>query len=143
MTRVSFLWLLLLSVAAAPAASVGIAFDDNANVGVTYKLYWGTSSGTYPFSMNIGTNKTGVITNLNSGTRYFFAATAVGPSAESLFSSEVQHVTPLVPPTNTRTVTNITQAAASPTGPWINVAFNVVDLPEGYDFARVEIHPRK
>jgi hypothetical protein len=136
--------LLLLSLVTAPAASVGVAFDDDINQGVTYRLHWGTNTRSYPFSMNIGTNKIGTITNLNSGTRYFFAATAVGASGvASDFSNEIQHVTPIVPPTNTRAVTNVTQAAVSPQGPWKNIALQVVDLPEPYSFARVEIHPRK
>jgi hypothetical protein len=135
--------LLLLSVLTAPAVSVNVLFDDNINIGVSYRVHWGTASGVYPNSLSFGTNKVGTITNLNSGTRYFFAVTAFTPTAVSDFSAEVQHVTAIVPPTNVRAVTNITQAAISPSGPWTNVAINVIDIPEPYSFVRVEVKPKK
>jgi len=134
--------LMVIAASVAHAASVLVAFDDNVNVGVTYKVYWGTNSGAYPNSLGTGTNKFATITNLNSGARYYFAATAVGQTNESAFSNEIQHVTPLTPPVM-RSVTNTTQAAVSPGGPWSSLAIHVVDIPDGYNFVRSELSARK
>jgi hypothetical protein len=135
--------LLLLFSLAARAVSVNVLFDDNVNLGVSYRIHWGTTSGVYPNSLSIGTNKVGTVTNLLSGTRYFFAVTAFTPTVTSDFSAEVQHVTAIVPPVNVRAVTNITQAALSPSGPWKDIAINVIDIPEPYSFVRVEVKPKK
>ena len=53
-----------------------------------YKVYWGTTQGTYPNSASVGANVTSyVVTNLVPGT-YFFVATALNSAqAESAFSA--------------------------------------------------------
>jgi hypothetical protein len=59
-----------------------------------YRIYYGTSPGTYdqPLGLGLGVGKvtTFTVTGLNSGTRYYFAATAFDTSnTESAFSNEV------------------------------------------------------
>jgi hypothetical protein len=53
-----------------------------------FKVYWGTTQGSYPNSASVGANVTAyVVTNLVPGT-YFFVATAVNSAgAESQFST--------------------------------------------------------
>lgn len=120
------------------AASVMVLFDDPVNVDVNYRVYVGTNSGTYFYTSEIGTAKSTTVTGLGSGRRYYFAVKAYAGTNESAFSNEATHTTPIAPPISLRT-TNVTQAAMSINGPWTNVAMHVVDIPEGYQFSRVEI----
>jgi hypothetical protein len=121
------------------AASVLATIDDPVNIGVTWRVYYGTNSGAYTHFVST-TNLQTQIHGLNSGTRYYFAASARGASGdESPFSPEVAHLTALVPPR--LIVTNFTQAAMKVGGPWTNVAMHVVEIPDGYQFSRVEIKP--
>ena len=54
-----------------------------------YKIYYGTSSGNYTVSVNIGNSTSAVINNLSSGT-WYFAITAYDISgSESDYSNEV------------------------------------------------------
>ena len=55
-----------------------------------YKVYYGASPGTYETSIDVSYTTTYVVTNLESGTRYYFAITAYDISGnESAFSNEV------------------------------------------------------
>jgi chitodextrinase len=59
-----------------------------------YRIYYGTASGTYQqpigSGINVGNVTTFTVTGLASGTRFYFAATAVDTSYnESIFSNEV------------------------------------------------------
>jgi fibronectin type 3 domain-containing protein len=55
-----------------------------------YKVYYGTSSGSYTTSINVGNVTTYTVTGLSSGTTYYFAVTAYDLSAnESDYSNEV------------------------------------------------------
>ena len=61
---------------------------------VGYRIYYGTASGIYfqavGQGVNVGNVTTHTVTGLGSGTRYFFAATAVyGGNVESVYSIEV------------------------------------------------------
>jgi hypothetical protein len=55
-----------------------------------YRIYYGTSSLTYPQSVDVGNNTTFTVTRLSSGRTYYFAATAyTGLNDESVISNEV------------------------------------------------------
>jgi hypothetical protein len=55
-----------------------------------YKVYYGTSPGTYGTPLNVGNVTTYTIGNLSSGTTYYFAVTAIDISGnESDYSNEV------------------------------------------------------
>ena len=57
---------------------------------VSYRIYYGTSSLTYPQSLDVGNNTTYTVMGLSSGTRYYFAVTAyIGLNDESVISNEV------------------------------------------------------
>ncbi|MGB8170219.1 MAG: fibronectin type III domain-containing protein, partial [Chthoniobacteraceae bacterium] len=55
-----------------------------------YRLYYGTSSGTYPQMFDVGNTTGATVSNLAAGSRYYFAVTAYDTSyLESLPSDEV------------------------------------------------------
>lgn len=57
-----------------------------------YRVYWGTTSGSYPQSLDVGNSTTANVPGLVSGTTYYFVATdydSSTPSLESSFSNEV------------------------------------------------------
>ena len=55
-----------------------------------YKVYMGTASGVYGPPTSVGNGLASQVTNLQTGTTYFFAVTAVDTSGnESTFSNEV------------------------------------------------------
>src|SRR5262249_49383388 len=58
-----------------------------------YNLYWGTSSGEYSGSVDVGTNTTFTVTNLTVGNTYYFAATSYDTNyEEGPFSTEISSV---------------------------------------------------
>jgi hypothetical protein len=55
-----------------------------------YKIYYGVSSGSYTQNIDVGNITTYTVTNLSTGTAYYFATTAYDASSnESSFSNEV------------------------------------------------------
>lgn len=62
---------------------------------VGYRVYWGTSSGSYQQSAQAGNVTSYFISNLPAGRTYYFAATAVdGNGAESAYSAEASKTIP-------------------------------------------------
>ena len=59
---------------------------------IGYKIYFGTGSGNYSSSVDVGNVTTCTLTGFQSGVLYYFAATAYNASAESEFSSEVSAI---------------------------------------------------
>jgi hypothetical protein len=60
-----------------------------------YKLYFGTSSRNYTTTIDVGAQTSYVVSNLQSGLTYYFAATAyTGTGVQSSFSEEVSYVVP-------------------------------------------------
>jgi hypothetical protein len=80
------------------AANVTLAWDPNTQTGVIgYRIYWGTSSGTYTSSVDVGNVTTYTVMGLNSGTTYYFVATCyTGTGAESGYSNQVSTAPPAV-----------------------------------------------
>ena len=108
------------------SAQVTLAWDANTEPGITgYKIYYGTSSRSYPNSIDVGNRTSCTVTNLLDRTTYYFAATDYnGISQESAFSNEVSHTTPTPPsPVCTYTLTPTTQSfPASGGSGTVNVA---------------------
>ena len=90
---------------AAHASQATLAWDASTQPEVTgYKIYWGTSSGQYTGSVDVGNVTTYTVTGLNSGTTYYFVATCyTATGAESGYSNQVSTTTPVV---NTTPVAN-------------------------------------
>jgi hypothetical protein len=81
----------LYSVPNSHSAQVVLQWDANTEPTVAgYKIYYGTSSRNYEFSVYVGDTTTYTVSNLQEGGTYYFAATAVDTSnLESSYSNEV------------------------------------------------------
>jgi len=113
---------LLLSLLTAQAASVTLTWDANTETNLAgYRIYTGTASRIYGVPVTT-TNTTITLTNLASGTNYFFAATAVlVEGLESEYSDELSYTTPAKPaPPRSFRITTTLQTASTPNGPWTN-----------------------
>jgi len=79
-----------------------------------YKIYYGTTSGNYPNSINAGKVTSYAFNNLTSGTPYYFVATAYDTTGfESAFSNEVAKTEPVVSGPAVPTVTAFTIPSTS------------------------------
>lgn len=92
------------------AASVTLAWDPSPDVVSGYQIYWGTASGVYTNSLDVGLVTQATVTGLDDGEiTYYFALTAyyIDPIwgwLESDFSNEISYTTPpLVGPSLTLT----------------------------------------
>ena len=85
-----------LFLSSSQAADVQLAWDPNPEADVIgYKVYYGTASGSYSYSVDVGNRTDCIISDLEAGKTYFFAATAYNSSGkESSFSAEVAYVIP-------------------------------------------------
>ena len=81
------------------SAQVTLAWDASTDPSVVgYKVYYGTSSRSYQVVIDVGNNTTCAISNLQSGSTYYFATTGYSTSgAESGYSNEVLYGTPGTP----------------------------------------------
>src|SRR2546428_12525071 len=94
--------LCFLAPALSSAAQVTLALDPNTEPDLAgYKLYYGTSSGSYQFSVDVGNVTSYTLSGLLEGRIYYFVVTAHNLSlAESGFSNEVNKAIPdVTPPT--------------------------------------------
>jgi hypothetical protein len=83
----------LMFAQSAWAASVTLAWNKNIEPEVTgYKIYYGTTSKTYPNIVDAGNNTVKEISGLVEGVKYYFAAIAYAASGESDFSEEVSFI---------------------------------------------------
>ena len=91
-----------LAPALSSAAQVTLAWDANTEPDLAgYKLYYGNSSGSYQFSVDVGNVTSYTLSGLLEGQIYYFAATAYNVSQnESGFSNEVSKaIADVTPPT--------------------------------------------
>src|SRR5437899_8821706 len=102
-----------LAPALSSAAQVTLAWDPNTETDLAgYKLYYSTSSGSYPSSVDVGNLTSYTLSGLLEGRIYYFAVTAYNLSlCESGFSNEVNKaIADVTPPTVSLTapVTGVT-----------------------------------
>lgn len=85
------LFLIVLSAQIALAETATLSWDANTESDLAgYKVYYGIAPGVYGVPVDVGNVTTHVITGLEAGITYYFAATAYDDSGnESGFSSEV------------------------------------------------------
>ena len=78
------------------AANVNLAWPASTGSNVIgYKMYYGTSSKNYPYSVNVGKHTNCSISGLQEGQKYYFAATAYNASdVESDYSGEFPYTVP-------------------------------------------------
>jgi len=87
----------LFAVINASAADVTVAWDANSESDLAgYIFYYGTSSGNYTFSEDVGSTTSYTAMNLTAGETYYFAAKAYDTANnESTYSQELVHTIPV------------------------------------------------
>jgi len=88
--------LILVPVMAHAQTSVTVAWDASNPVPDGYILYWGTSSGNYPDSHDVGNATQYTIPGLQDGLTYYFAVKAYDDGNQSAFSQEISHTVGLI-----------------------------------------------
>jgi hypothetical protein len=103
--------LFLLAAFNASAANLTVAWDPNSESDLAgYNFFYGTTSGNYTFSKDVGNTTSYIVTNLVVGETYYFAVKAYDTSNnESDYSKELVYTLP-VPNSTPNT-------PATPTGP--------------------------
>jgi hypothetical protein len=94
---------------------VTVAWDENNPVPEGYILYWGSSSGNYPNSHDVGNVTQYTIPGLQEGVTYYFAAKAYDDTGnESAYSQELSHTVGLT--THTISASAETHGSITPSG---------------------------
>ncbi len=85
--------LILLPPPGLYAAQVTLAWDPETDPSVAgYKVYYGTASRSYQYNNDAGKNTTSTVSNLPTGTTYYFSVTAYDTTGiESGYSNEVSY----------------------------------------------------
>jgi hypothetical protein len=125
--------ILSLLVPSAHAAQVTVAWDANADPGVTgYEVHYGTAPGNYTSHVDVGNVTSCVISGLSEGVTYYFAATAYdGSGNESDYSSAVNYTPPLAPAPSPAPTPSGAAAASGGGGCFIaTAAFGSYQAPE-------------
>ncbi len=91
-----FLFIFIFFVSApSQSAQVVLQWDPSSGPVAGYRIYYGTSSRVYDSSLDVGNTTTCTLSNLQDGSSYYFAATAVGTSGEeSDYSIEAVYESP-------------------------------------------------
>jgi hypothetical protein len=110
------------------AADVTIAWDPKVDTGLAgYRLYYGTASGVYNSSINVGNETTYTVTGLGPGTYYFTVTAYYSSGHETGFSNEMSQV---VSSLSSSYTTLPTLALTSPSnGASVSGTFSVSAIP--------------
>jgi hypothetical protein len=104
-----------LSLAQA-AQSVALAWNaDTDPTVVGYNVIYGTSSGTYTQTLNVGNSTTATVPSLTAGQTYYFAGTAHNAAAQNSISSNQVSFTASASPTPTPTPAPTPKPTPTPT----------------------------
>ncbi len=120
------LWIGSLS-SVAVAGGVSLAWDANAEPDIAgYRVHYGTTSGVYTETIDVGNHIEAEVLNLSENITYFFAVTAYNPAAlESAPSSEVTvTMAPPLPSTFGGTYSGALVAAADATSAFAELSIN-------------------
>ena len=106
--------LILVPVMAQALTPVTVAWDENDPVPEGYILYWGTTSGNYPDSLDVGAATQYTVPGLQDGLTYYFAVKAYDDGIQSDYSEEISHTVGLI--THTIAASAGSHGSISPTG---------------------------
>ena len=59
-----------------------------------YEMHYGTTSGEYDYSVNVGNFRSCTISGLQEGVTYYFAVTAYNDTSDSNYSDEIAYTIP-------------------------------------------------
>ena len=111
-----------VTAATAEGASVTLAWDPNTEPNIQgYRLSYGTASGQYTTSIDVGNTTSHTVTNLFSGQIYYFALQAIDATGLSPYSNEISAAL-----TSPLTVMNLTANRASPQPAATTITFSAV-----------------
>lgn len=122
------------------AESVSLAWDpsESTNV-VAHRVHYGTASGNYSSSTNLGNQTTATISGLQAGTTYFFVVTALDDiGMESLPSNEVNYQVPLTNSLPTIVLTSPSSGSSYTAPATINLAASVTS--NGHTITKVQFY---
>lgn len=90
---------ILVGIHTAHAAQVSIGWESSSGPDLAgYKLYYGTTSRIYDYSLDVGNSNSCTISGLEEGKTYYFACTAYDShQRETEFSKEIAYSIPIVP----------------------------------------------
>ena len=86
--------LALLATVAHGVQSVTLAWGP-VSTATGYKIYWGTQSNALSSSLSVGAVTNATVSGLVEGTQYWFGATALSNTLESVMSLEIAYTVPL------------------------------------------------
>jgi len=98
---IGVLSMLAVSIAA-PSSTISLAWTPGDNpTGTQHLIFWGVASGVYTNSISVPYPQTNcTVSNLVSGTRYYFVAQATDGIDVSVYSNEANGKTKINPPTS-------------------------------------------
>ena len=102
---------ILVPVTAHALTPVTVAWDANYPVPDGYILYWGTASGNYSDSHDVGATTQYTIPGLQDGLTYYFAVKAYDDGNESAYSQEISHT--VATPNSSPTTPSVPSGPAS------------------------------
>jgi hypothetical protein len=102
---------ILVPATAHALTPVTVAWDENNPVPEGYIVYWGTSSGNYPNSHDVGAATQYTIPGLQDGLTYYFAVKARDDGNESAYSLEISHT--VATPNSSPTTPSVPSGPAS------------------------------
>ena len=106
--------------ATAEGAAVTLAWNPNPEPDITgYRVSYGTTSGQYTTSVDVGNTTSYTVTNLFAGQTYYFAVQAYNAAGTSPYSNEVSATL-----TSPLTVTNLTANRTSPQPAGTTITFS-------------------
>jgi hypothetical protein len=96
------LFVVSTSSLATAASSVSLAWNANPETNISgYRVSYGTTLGTYPNAVSVGTTPAATVSGLNEGTTYYFVVAAINNAGQqSPNSAVVSYFVPVVAPSN-------------------------------------------
>ena len=76
------------------AAQATLAWDKSMGSVTGYEMHYGTTSGDYDYSVNVGNFRSCTISGLQEGVTYYFAVTAYTDTSDSNYSDEIAYTIP-------------------------------------------------